>query len=389
MSAGSGRFLGFDASCIAASRLGTGLIHLPAGFQGLDLLPLSDRTGNGRYERSFLLDQVEMGRSSLFAAILPVRAAAFLHNNSHHVRMASCEADQESKPGWKRGCKPALLVLALAFIAPSTLLRSQDLEGLTLEAMPVDIQFSDAVPSDRPSSEIQPAEIRLSGHEMAEGQAVEGVVEAFEPGALKPHDFNTDIYYRNKLEFSLESGVLWINIPFVFDVFVGGDYSQKPLHYTLVPVFPSVRWHMGNVNGPGVLRGNTDLTGTISFTGIVRGPETRYEAFDLGVRRNFVYRNWRAAPYFEFRTGVGFINAQEPHGVTYAQGQDLTFTLMLGDGIRYNFNPKYSVALGGTYMHVSNLYLSEPKYLDNGINVVGLMAGFNMRIGKPKGASRQ
>src|SRR5277367_2491820 len=54
-------------------------------------------------------------------------------------------------------------------------------------------------------------------------------------------DFNTEIYYKNKLEFSLETGALPINIPFVFDVFVGGDYSQKPLHYTLVPIFPSLR----------------------------------------------------------------------------------------------------------------------------------------------------
>ena len=43
----------------------------------------------------------------------------------------------------------------------------------------------------------------------------------------QPVDFNKDIYYRNKLEFSLDTGALPINIPFVFDVFVGGDYSQS------------------------------------------------------------------------------------------------------------------------------------------------------------------
>jgi len=205
----------------------------------------------------------------------------------------------------------------------------------------------------------------------------------------KPADFSEDIYYRNKLEFSQELGVLPVNIPFVFDVFVGGDYSQKPLHYTLVPIFPSLRWQMGKINGPGILRGNTDLTLTTSITAIPRGPETHYEAFDLGFRRNFVHRNWRTAPYFEARIGTGFINAQQPHGVKYAQGQDLTFTLMTGFGARYNFNPRYSMAIGCSYMHVSNLYMSEPKYLDNGINVYGPMVGFNMRIGKPKGSSGQ
>ena len=86
-------------------------------------------------------------------------------------------------------------------------------------------------------------------------------------------DFNRGIYYRNKLEFSVETGVLPVNLPFIFDVFTGGDYSQKPLHYTLVPVFPSLRWQVGNLNGPGFLRGNTDLTASLSVTAIPRGPE--------------------------------------------------------------------------------------------------------------------
>ena len=55
-----------------------------------------------------------------------------------------------------------------------------------------------------------------------------------------------------------------------------------------------------------------------------------------------------------------------------------------GSGVRYNFNPRYSMAVGCSYMHVSNLFLSLPKYDDNGINACGPMAGFNMRIGKPK-----
>lgn len=207
--------------------------------------------------------------------------------------------------------------------------------------------------------------------------------------ASRPADFNTAIYYTNKLEFSLQTGVLPINIPFVFDVFIGESYSQAPLHYTLVPIFPSLRWHMGSVRGPWILRGNTDLTLTGSFTAIPRGPETRYGAFDLGARRNFVYRNWRAAPYFELRGGAGFINAKGPDGVVWAQGGDFTFTLWLGSGVRYNFSPRYSMEFGFTYMHVSDAYLCHPAYCDNGINVLGPMVGFNMRLGKPKQRSGQ
>ena len=208
---------------------------------------------------------------------------------------------------------------------------------------------------------------------------------ALPPRAL-PADRNRAIYYRNKLELSQELGVLPFNIPFVFDVFVGGDYAQKPLHYTLIPVVNSLRWQVDNLWAPSVLRGNTEVTMAFSHTAIPRGPESHYEAFDLGFRRNFVPRNWSASPYFEGRVGVGQIDAQGPHRVRYAQGQDTTFTLMMGSGARYNFGPKYSMAVGLTYMHVSNLYLSEPKYTNNGINVYGPIVGFNMRVGRPRPA---
>lgn len=204
----------------------------------------------------------------------------------------------------------------------------------------------------------------------------------------KRPDFNRDIFYRNKLEFSFEVGWLPINIPLIFDVFLNSPYTTWPLKYTMVPMIASLRWHVTGIDGPWILRGNTDFTFSNSFTAIPEGAETHYEAFDFGIRRNFVPRNWRVTPYYEMRGGIGDINAQGPHGVLYAQGQDLTFTYMMGAGARYNFNSKYSLAGGLTYMHVSNAFLSQPKYEDFGINVYGPIFGFNMRLGKPKIYSR-
>jgi len=197
-------------------------------------------------------------------------------------------------------------------------------------------------------------------------------------------DRNSAIFYRNKLEYSEQLGVHWINIPFVFDFLLQDTYSQKPLHYTLVPVISSLRWQMGKVSGPPVLRGNTDASVAFVHTQIPRGPETHYEAFDLGFRRNFIPRNWRTTPYFDTHVGVGKIDAKgpKPYRVRYAQGQDLTFTLMMGAGLRYNFNERYSCEFGLNYMHVSNLYMSEPKVTNNGINVWGPMIGFNRSLGK-------
>jgi hypothetical protein len=197
-------------------------------------------------------------------------------------------------------------------------------------------------------------------------------------------DFNRNIYYKNKLEFSLETGWLPINIPWPFDFLVGDQYNQTPLKYTLVPTLASLRWQMGDVGGPWILRGNWDFTFSGAFTAIPRGPETHYEAYDMGIRRNFVRSNWRTAPYFDLRLGMGRIDAKGPQGVPWAQGQDFTFTFMMGSGMRYNFTSRYAISAGINFMHVSNMYLSEPKFTNYGINVYGPMIGFNMRLGKPR-----
>jgi Lipid A 3-O-deacylase (PagL) len=198
---------------------------------------------------------------------------------------------------------------------------------------------------------------------------------------------NSNIYYKNKLEFSLDTAWLPINIPFAFDCFVGDQYNETPLRYTLVPTLASLRWHMGDVRGPGILRGNFDLTLSAALTAVARGPETRYFAYDMGIRRNFVRRTWRTAPYFDIRLGMGHIDAKGPLGAPWAQGQDFTFTMMMGSGVRYNFNSHYAVSLGLNYMHVSNMYLSEPRYTNYGINVYGPMIGLDVRLGKPKRGS--
>ncbi len=202
----------------------------------------------------------------------------------------------------------------------------------------------------------------------------------------KPADFNEDIYYRNKLEFSLDGGWHPINIPFPLDIFVGDAYNTYPLKYTLVPIFASLRWHMGGPWGPVILRGNFDLTFTGSVTAIPRGPETRYFSYIMGIRRNFVPRNSRIAPYFDVRLGVGRIDAKGPEGVPYAQGQDITFTINMGSGVRYNFNPRYAISAGMNFMHISNLDLSESNGKPNwgvrnyGINVYGPMVGIDIQL---------
>jgi hypothetical protein len=200
----------------------------------------------------------------------------------------------------------------------------------------------------------------------------------------KTFALDRDIYYKNRLDFSFDSGWLPINIPFVFDVFLGDGYTMTSLKYTLVPFIGSIRWQIDNVGGPWIFRGNWDLQCSGAATWIPRGPETRYFAWILGIRRNFVPRRGKIAPYFDGRLGLGNIDAKEPLGVLYAQGQDFTFTVNMGSGVRYNVNPRYSISAGLNWMHISNLYLSQPQFANYGINVYGPMLGFNVRLGKPR-----
>ena len=210
--------------------------------------------------------------------------------------------------------------------------------------------------------------------------------------ASKPPDFNRAIFFKNKFEFSQDVGWLPINIPFPFDFMLSDQYQLYPLKYTLVPIIGSLRWQIDNLKGPLTLRGNWDLEFSEAVVTIPRGPETRYFAYMMGMRRNFVPRNSRVTPYFDWRAGLGQINAKGPLAVPYAQGQDFTFTLNLGSGVRYNFGPRYAVSVGLNWMHISNGNLSEHKYDPNqpdpwgfinyGINVYGPMFGFDVQLRK-------
>jgi hypothetical protein len=102
----------------------------------------------------------------------------------------------------------------------------------------------------------------------------------------------------------------------------------------------------------------------------------------MGIRRNFVQPKWRIVPFVDGRLGLGDIDAKGPEGVQYAQGQNFTFTLQLGSGVRYDFGPRFAISAGINYMHISNLYLSQPKFLNYGINVYGPMFGID--VGLPR-----
>ncbi len=244
-------------------------------------------------------------------------------------------------------------------------------------------KFAVCCPSEPSVAESKEHSAAPSVNTAAANSRVVSVIERTQPTI--PEDFNRSIFYRNKLEFSLDAGWFPINVPFPFDFMLGADYNTYPLKYTLVPVIGSLRWQLGKVRGPIILRGNWDLEFSGAVIAIPRGPETRYFAYMMGMRRNFVPRNWRVTPYFDWRAGLGNIDAKGPLGVPYAQGQNFTFTLNLGSGVRYNFNPRYGISLGLNWMHISNANMSQgtpPNWgtRNYGINVYGPIVGLDVQL---------
>jgi hypothetical protein len=204
-----------------------------------------------------------------------------------------------------------------------------------------------------------------------------------------PEDFNREIYYKNKLEFSAEGAVLPFNTPLLLGPVLGYNFDRGRKgwtpYYTLMPAILSLRWQLYDPMGPGFLRGNTDFSFGGVCAAITEGPESIFAGPLIGLRYNFVQPNWRLVPYVELRGGLGYTDAKGPGEVAHhkpdiGQGQDFTFTFMLGTGVRYNFSPRYSASLGLAYMHISNCYLSEPEYLNHGVNVAGPIAGFNIGL---------
>jgi opacity protein-like surface antigen len=163
------------------------------------------------------------------------------------------------------------------------------------------------------------------------------------------------IYHENKVELSLQTGAQ-------FDI-------VHELNYATLPQAISIGWQLDELNeNLGIFSGNTEMQFSGVYSQIVDGPENHWAGFLVGPRYNFVQGDGKWSPYVEAKVGLGFIDAQPvPHG----QGQDFTFSFTTAAGIRYNFNPEWSMDFALNYQHISNGGLSEPRRKNQGLDIVG------------------
>ena len=175
-------------------------------------------------------------------------------------------------------------------------------------------------------------------------------------------------YRKGSWELSLESSYTFQDIPAPLFLFAGRVYTG-PYTYQLATQVLSVRYQFNDPTGPWLLRGTLEGSAAVVGSAIVRGPENYFIGFALGLRYYFVQPGARLVPYMELRGGPGQVDSQ---GYRHAQQQDLAFTYLLGLGVRYDVNRRWSYTLSVIDQHLSNGYLTTPNF---GFDSVGLGLG--------------
>ena len=138
-----------------------------------------------------------------------------------------------------------------------------------------------------------------------------------------------------------------------------GSFHKNPRHYHLATQLASLRHQVTTNAGPGLLRGNLELTATMVGTVVVSGPESYFIGAAFGGRYNFVQPGARLIPFVELRGGAGACDSQ---GLYQSIQTDLTFTYLIGVGLRFDLNPRSSLTFSVTDQHLSNAWFANPDY---------------------------
>jgi hypothetical protein len=160
----------------------------------------------------------------------------------------------------------------------------------------------------------------------------------------------------NRFDFAFETGVTF-----------GID---NPNHYIVTPEILTLRWQPK----PPEQFFHTPFTFSRQWTlsalsaAIPRGPEDYYFGLGVGVRAVYGKPGSHFSLYFDGRFVVGDTDSSGPPA---GQGEDLTFSALVGSGVVYEVSHRIKVGVGFLYEHFSNGGLSEPQVKNVGLNTVG------------------
>ncbi|MGD1032110.1 MAG: acyloxyacyl hydrolase [Opitutaceae bacterium] len=170
------------------------------------------------------------------------------------------------------------------------------------------------------------------------------------------------------------SSYLWLKTPNPFTSWLP-NYHKNPLPYIFVTT--TITWTdpLTAPAGNGILRGNWEGLLSGVATAITDGPEHHWFGGAAGLRYNFVPKDpSRWTPFIDFRGGVGGLDASN---VKYGQERDLTFTFLIGVGVRYSLTKDTSVIVQSLTQHISNGWQTHPS---EGVDLTGLAIGCRSRF---------
>lgn len=142
------------------------------------------------------------------------------------------------------------------------------------------------------------------------------------------------------------------------------DVSDADLHLRLGLMLTSP-------SGEGCFRGNWELLGEVFGGPIVDGPGDLFAGLTVFLRYNFVQPDSKWVPYFQLGAGGVYSNMKDDD-VQRLIGQDLSFNLQAGLGVRYFSSERMAWFLEANIRHFSN---ADTAARNLGLNSVGFQVG--------------
>ncbi len=158
--------------------------------------------------------------------------------------------------------------------------------------------------------------------------------------------------------FDVETGALWrvSNNTFL-------DYTVVPVMFSLrTPAH--IRFDIGN--------GELTLRHRLTFLteAVAEGPESAYLGFSASPSIEYwLTKGGPACLYASVGGGFGWIDSTDVPG---GQGQDFTLNWFATAGLRYYFNPNFSMNAGAMFQHWSNGGATDPN---PGLDALGPVLG--------------
>jgi hypothetical protein len=176
----------------------------------------------------------------------------------------------------------------------------------------------------------------------------------------------------SRWSFSIESIYAFENIESPWFAAVLHRHKKNFRDYKFVTEILSARYRVTETAGPLFLRGNLEFSVGPIGTAIVNGPESYFAGAVGGFRYNFVQPGARLIPYLELRGGIGKSDSRK---VYKSLQSDATLTYLLGGGLRYELNSRWSFAVGAMDQHLSTGFFGSHDY---GTDALGFNAGIEL-----------